>query len=55
MFIRDVETGAYWCPTPRPVRSGTPYTVEHHFGFSRFSTTVDNIESTLELTCRCYR
>ncbi len=34
-YIRDEETGEFWCPTPLPIISPHTYTVKHGFGYSK--------------------
>lgn len=50
IYIRDGNTGSFWCPTPLPVKSRGVYNVEHHQGFSSFKVTADNIQSELTLS-----
>ena len=47
IYLRDEETGQFWCPTPRPVRSAVPYLIRHGFGYSVFETRVGDISSEL--------
>jgi cyclic beta-1,2-glucan synthetase len=50
IYIKDVESGAVWCPTPRPIVTSLPYKVEHAQGVSRFETEALNIKSKLSIT-----
>ncbi|NMC64307.1 MAG: hypothetical protein GYA55_14175, partial [SAR324 cluster bacterium] len=50
IFLRDSKSGVYWCPTPRPVISDASYLVQHGFGFTKFITEIDGIESELLIT-----
>ena len=34
IYIRDEETGAFWTPTPLPVREAQPYLVRHGQGYT---------------------
>jgi cyclic beta-1,2-glucan synthetase len=34
MYIRDEETGKYFCPAPSPVRGTRPYVCRHGFGYT---------------------
>ncbi|HUF34348.1 MAG TPA: glucoamylase family protein [Gemmatimonadales bacterium] len=36
VYLQDAETGALWCPTPAPVRSGEVYDVRHGAGSTSF-------------------
>jgi cyclic beta-1,2-glucan synthetase len=48
IYLRDEETGAYWSPTPGPVRlSDTRYVTRHGRGYSRFQHRVDRLETDL--------
>ena len=47
MFIRDEETGAYWSPTPLPIRSAKEYVIRHGQGFSSFEQSSHGIFSKL--------
>ncbi|MCC6933458.1 MAG: hypothetical protein IT292_09420 [Deltaproteobacteria bacterium] len=50
IYMRDMESGNYWCPTPRPVAPTQPVVVEHGFGFSKFTTSSHDIGSVLTMT-----
>ena len=50
LYLRDQESGAYWCPTPRPLTSVEAVKVKHAFGFSEFSTQVNQIFSKLTIS-----
>jgi len=50
IFIRDIETGKYWSPTPGPVKTKNNYQVKHAFGYSSFSTRNNEVFSDLYLT-----
>ncbi|MDB5389005.1 MAG: cyclic beta 1-2 glucan synthetase, partial [Planctomycetaceae bacterium] len=34
IYIRDEETGRYFCPTPLPIRGNRPFVCRHGFGYS---------------------
>ena len=46
-YIRDEKSGAFWSPTPLPVRGATPYVIRHGFGYSVFEHTANGIQSEL--------
>ncbi|MBX9868373.1 MAG: cyclic beta 1-2 glucan synthetase, partial [Burkholderiaceae bacterium] len=46
-YIRDEETGQYWSPTPLPCHGVGNYQTQHGFGYSIFSHTENEIETTL--------
>jgi cellobiose phosphorylase len=46
-YLRDEQTGAFWSPTPLPVRGLSAYHVEHGFGRSVFRHTGHGIGSEL--------
>jgi cyclic beta-1,2-glucan synthetase len=50
IFIRDKDTGAYWCPTPKPVDIKSEFSVKHGFGFSEFTTQYKSIFSKLNIS-----
>ncbi len=50
VYIRDQESGAYWSPTPRPVLHGEKVKVKHAFGYSEFTTQVNQIFSKLTVS-----
>ena len=47
LYIRDEESGAYWSPTPLPVRGRTGYVCRHGFGYSIFEHHEAGIASEL--------
>lgn len=47
IFLRDMESGAVWGPTPAPLRGEGRYRIRHGFGYSRFSHLRDGLESDL--------
>ena len=47
LYIRDEETGAFWSPTPLPVRGRSGYVCRHGFGYSVFEHYEDGISSEL--------
>ena len=46
-YIRDEETGAFWSPTPSPVRGRSGYECRHGFGYSIFEHTESGIFSEM--------
>lgn len=46
-YIRDEETGQYWSPTPLPSRGLGNYQTRHGFGYSVFTHTENDIETSL--------
>ena len=46
-YIRDEETGAFWSPTPLPVRGRSRYVCRHGFGYSVFEHYQAGISSEL--------
>ena len=48
-YLRDEETGYFWCPTPFPKKGNTPYIVTHGFGYSIFEHTEDGIYSEMSV------
>lgn len=50
VYLRDVKTGAYWCPTPRPVILESDVFVRHRFGETEFISTVEGITTTLSIS-----
>ncbi len=47
IYIRDDESGAYWSPTPLPVREPETYVIHHGQGYSRFEHTSNGIQQEL--------
>ena len=50
IYIRDRDTGNYWCPTPHPVQYEQPVRVKHSFGMTTFSTQVNQVFSQLTVS-----
>lgn len=50
IYLRDVKTGSFWCPTPRPILLESDVFVNHRFGESEFVTTVEGITSKLSVS-----
>ncbi len=46
-YLRDEESGHFWCPTPLPRRGAAPYVTRHGFGYSVFEHTENGISSEL--------
>lgn len=49
VYIRDEESGAFWSPTPLPVRESETYVIRHAQGYSEFQHTSHGIEQELLL------
>ncbi|MGD9983882.1 MAG: glucoamylase family protein [Porticoccaceae bacterium] len=47
LYLRDEETGAFWSPTPLPVRAPAPHVTRHGFGYSVFEHVSHGIRSEL--------
>lgn len=47
LYIRDDNTGEYFSITPKPVRDGGEYIIEHSFGYSTFRHTAYNISGVM--------
>lgn len=50
IYIRDSDTGAYWCPTPGPISNPGAVAVRHGFGLSEFQTQQKGIFSKLTIS-----
>jgi cyclic beta-1,2-glucan synthetase len=49
VYIKDMETGGFWSPSPLPARGKTPYITRHGFGYTVFEHLEDGIYSELTL------
>jgi cyclic beta-1,2-glucan synthetase len=47
VYIRDEESGAFWSPTPVPIREKTAYRTRHGAGYSVFEHNSHGIEQEL--------
>lgn len=47
VYVRDEETGAYWCAAAAPIREPEPYVVRHGQGYSRIEHNSHGIEHNL--------
>jgi cyclic beta-1,2-glucan synthetase len=47
LYLRDEESGYFWCPTPLPRRGTSPYVSRHGFGYSVFEHAESGIHSEL--------
>ncbi len=47
IYVRDEETGAYWTPTPLPIRGAASFVVRHGQGYSVFQSTIRGIAQEL--------
>ncbi|HEV8508326.1 MAG TPA: glucoamylase family protein, partial [Chitinophagaceae bacterium] len=48
-YLRDEETGNFWCPCPFPKRGNAPYIITHGFGYSIFEHMEDGIHSEMSV------
>lgn len=48
-YLRDEETGNFWCPSPFPKKGNTPYIITHGFGYSIFEHFEDGIHSEMSV------
>ena len=46
-YLRDEETGNFWCPSPFPKKGNGPYITTHGFGYSIFEHAEDGIHSEM--------
>ncbi len=49
IYIRDEETGAFWSPTPLPIRNAETYLVKHGQGYTEFLHSSHGIAHHLTL------
>lgn len=47
IYVRDEESGRFWCPSPLPARGNNPYIARHGFGYSIFEYAEDGITTEL--------
>jgi len=47
LYVRDEETGAYWTPTPSPIREESAYRARHGAGYTVFEHNSHGIEQEL--------
>ncbi|HMK16894.1 MAG TPA: glucoamylase family protein [Chitinophagaceae bacterium] len=48
-YLRDEDTGYFWCPTPFPKKGIGPYITTHGFGYSIFEHSEDGIHSEMSV------
>ena len=48
-YLRDEETGNFWCPSPFPKKGTGPYIITHGFGYSIFEHKEDGIHSEMSV------
>ncbi len=48
-YLRDEETGNFWCPSPFPKKGTGPYIITHGFGYSIFEHREDGIYSEMSV------
>ena len=49
IYLRDEDSGRFWCATPQPARDGEAARVRHGFGYSVFEKSAHGIHSRLQL------
>jgi cyclic beta-1,2-glucan synthetase len=49
IYIRDEESGAYWSPTPLPIRGHEPYIIRHGQGYSKFQHNSNGLSHELTM------
>ena len=49
IYIRDEESGAYWTPTPLPIRESEAYRARHGQGYSTFEHASHGLETELTM------
>jgi len=47
LYVRDEESGAFWTPTPAPIRHDTAYRTRHGAGYTVFEHNSNGIEQEL--------
>jgi len=48
-YLRDEETGNFWCPSAFPKKSDTPYIITHGFGYTTFEHIEGGIHSEMSV------
>ena len=46
-YLRDEETGNFWCPSPFPKKSTVPFIITHGFGYSIFQHREEGVHSEM--------
>jgi len=46
-YLRDEETGTFWCPSPFPKKGDSPYIITHGFGYTIFEHIESDIHSEM--------
>jgi len=54
IYLRDEDTGAFWTPTPLPIRELDPYRIRHGQGYSVFEHNSHGIEQQLTVFVPMY-
>ncbi|MEP6572420.1 MAG: glucoamylase family protein [Gemmatimonadota bacterium] len=49
IYLKDLDSGELWCPTPAPLRGNWPYTIRHGAGSTVFEHSRGSIHSRLTL------
>jgi cyclic beta-1,2-glucan synthetase len=47
LYLRDDESGEFWCPTPMPTAGDSPFVIRHGFGYSVFEHSENGIATEL--------
>ncbi len=50
IYIKDLDSGALWCPTPRPIAPNSEVVATHSFGSTSYATENDSVRSLLTLS-----
>lgn len=48
-YLRDEESGKFWCPCPFPKKSNSPYVITHGFGYTVFEHVEEGIHSEMSV------
>jgi cellobiose phosphorylase len=48
-YLRDEDTGNFWCPSPFPKKGTAPYIITHGFGYSIFEHSEDGVHSEMSV------
>lgn len=48
-YLRDEETGTFWCPSPFPKKGDSPYIITHGFGYTTFEHIENGLHSEMSV------